>query len=127
MLTVHLEAYNIFLSAIWVSLMFTYLLGDVLRIFSGDIHKYKEEMEHMNQVTWMVAAITMLIPIVMILLSLVLPHELNQGLNILAALFLILFNLAGLGSYKSYYDRFLIVFGLGLNVLTITYASGWLA
>jgi len=31
-----MEEVRIILSGLWVSLMLTYLLGDVLRIFSGD-------------------------------------------------------------------------------------------
>jgi len=42
---------------------------------------------------------------------------------IVAAFFL--FNLIGLPTYPSLYDKFLIVAGLVFNVLTVWYAWGW--
>lgn len=117
---------TIFLVATWICLMFTYLLGDVLRIFSGDFEKLKKEMENMNQAMWLFAAIMMLIPIVMILLTLVLPQPLNKSVNIVTAAVLFLFNLVGLPGYPSFYDKFLIVVGLVFNVITALYAWSWI-
>jgi hypothetical protein len=38
---IEMEEVRIKLSALWVALMLTYLLGDVLRIFSGDFEAAK--------------------------------------------------------------------------------------
>jgi hypothetical protein len=70
-------------------------------------------------------AILMAIPIVMVFLSLTLDYPLNRWANIIAAIVFFGFNLLGLPTYRSNYDRFLILVGLGLNVLTIVYAWQW--
>jgi hypothetical protein len=67
----------------------------------------------------------MLLPIVMVFLSLTLNRPVNRWANIVLAALLFLFNLVGLPTYPSAYDRFLIVVGLVWNVLTIWYAWRW--
>ncbi len=116
---------QIVLSGIWVALMLTYLLGDVLRIFSGDFKAGEIGGKKFTQMQWLGIAVLMLIPIVMIILTLTLPYSFNKWLNIIAALFLFVFNLIGLPTYLSHYDRFLIIVGLVFNVLTIWYAWMW--
>ena len=44
-----MEAVRIRLSAVWVALMLTYLLGDVLRIFAGDFVKSMMERLGMKE------------------------------------------------------------------------------
>jgi hypothetical protein len=122
-----MEDVQIILSALWVSLMLTYLLGDVLRIFSGDFTPGEMAGQKATQSMWMVAAVVMLIPILMIPITLILPMPLNGWLNVIFAIFLFLFNLAGARGYPSYFDRFLIVVGLVFNVLTVWYAWNWIA
>ena len=117
---------RIILSALWVALMLTYLLGDVLRIFSGDFVPGEMAGEKSGQRMWLIAVVVMLIPIVMIVLSLVLPTPVIAWLTIIFSVFLLLFNLAGLWSYKGYYDRLLIIVGFVFNVLTVYYAYLWL-
>lgn len=115
----------IFLSAIWIALMLTYLLGDVLRIYSGDAAPGKMGNVQFTQGMWLGISVLMLVPIVMLLLSLMLPQPVNRWVNIIAAGFLFLFNLVGLPTYPSAYDKFLIVVGLGFNALTVWYAWNW--
>jgi hypothetical protein len=62
----------------------------------------------------------------MAFLSLVLPDSINRTANIAAAVFFFLFNLAGLPTYKSAYDKFLIAVGLIFNLITIWYAWNWI-
>ena len=107
------------------TLMLTYLLGDVLRIYSGDLAAGKMENVHFTQEMWLGIAVLMLIPIVMVMLSLILPQPVNRWVNIIAASFFFLFNLIGLPTYPSAYDKFLIVVGLVFNALTVWYASNW--
>jgi len=121
-----IEDVRIILSALWIALMFTYLLGDVLRIFSGDFIPGQIAGEKATQRRWFLAALLMLIPIVMLFLSVVVPNPLIGWLNIAFAILLLIINLAGLRSYPGYYDRFLIIVGCIFNILTVWYAWQWL-
>ena len=113
------------LSALWVALMFTYLLGDVLRIYSGDFKAGEIGGVHITQEIYLGIAVLMVIPIVMVFLSLTLPYPVNRWVNIIVAIVFFGFNLIGLPTYPSAYDRFLILVGLVLNVLTGWYAWKW--
>jgi hypothetical protein len=106
--------------------MLTYLLGDVLRIFAGDFKAGEIQGVQATQAMWMVAALVMLIPIVMVVLSLTLKYPAIRWINIVAATFLVLFNIAGL-PYEGAYDNFLIFVGFVFNALTIWYAWKWVA
>jgi hypothetical protein len=121
-----MEDVQIILSALWISLMLTYLLGDVLRIFSGDFVAGEISGQKATQGMWMVAAIIMLIPIVMVTLCVILPFPVNGWLNIIVSIFLFLFNLSGVRTYPSHFDKFLIVVGLVFNVLIVWYAWNWI-
>jgi hypothetical protein len=115
---------RIILSGVWVALMLTYLLGDVLRIFSGDVARMGDTLR-LSQGMWLGISVLMLIPILMVVLSLVLPHDVNRWVNLIAAAFFFLFNLVGLPTYPSAYDKFLIVVGLVFNVVTVWTAWNW--
>jgi hypothetical protein len=120
-----MEDVRIKLSALWVSLMLTYLLGDVLRIFSGDFAAGEIGGMQGTQAIWFGAAILMLIPIVMVVLSITLKYPAVRWVSIIAAIILFGFNLIGLPTYPSAYDKFLLIVGLGFNVLTVWYAWKW--
>jgi hypothetical protein len=122
---VEMEDVQIKLSALWIALMLTYLLGDVLRIFSGDFVSGEIGGRRLTQGMWLGIAVLMVIPIVMVILSLILDHSVNRWVNILVAIFFFVFNLIGLPTYPSAYDRFLIVVGLVFNVLTVWFAWRW--
>jgi hypothetical protein len=113
------------LSALWVALMLTYLLGDVLRIFSGDFKAGEISGMQITQAMYLGMAILMVIPILMVFLSLTLNHPVNRWANIIVAIFFFGFNLIGLPTYPSAYDKFLIVVGLVFNALTVWYAWRW--
>ncbi len=116
---------RIILSGLWVALMLTYLLGDVLRIFAGDFKPGEIGGMQGTQAIWMAAALLMLIPIVMLVLSLTLKYPAIRWVTIVAAIILFGFNIVGLPTYPSVYDKFLIVVGLVFNVLTVWYAWKW--
>jgi len=118
------EDIRLILSGLWVALMLTYLLGDVLRIFAGDFTSGEIDGQEASQWMWMLAALVMLIPIVMVVMSLTIAYPAIRWINVVAAGFLILFNIAGL-PYPSAYDNFLIVVGFIFNGLTIWYAWTW--
>jgi hypothetical protein len=113
------------LSIIWVALMLTYLLGDVIRIFSGDFNAGMLEGVKASQMMYLGIAVLMVVPILMVFLTLILNHPVNRWVNIVVAIFFFIFNLIGLPTYPSSYDKFLIVVGLAFNVLTVWYAWKW--
>ena len=120
-----LEYVKLILSTLWVATMLTYLLGDVLRIFSGDFTAGEISGIEASQEMWMMAALLMLVPIVMVVISLVIPHPMNRWINIVAAIALFVVNLAGVPGYPGVYDKFLIIVSLGFNLLTIWFAWTW--
>jgi cytochrome bd-type quinol oxidase subunit 2 len=120
-----MEEVRIKLSGVWIALMLTYLLGDVLRIFSGDFKAGEVGGMQASQLLYLGLAILLVIPVVMVLLSLTLPYKANRWANIILAIFFFAFNLVGLPTYPSIYDQFLIVVGLVFNLLTVWYAWKW--
>jgi hypothetical protein len=116
---------RIVLAGIWVATMLTYLLGDVLRIFAGDFESGKVAGGVQGtQGMWLLMAVIMLVPIVMVVLTLTLKYPAIRWVNISAAILLVVFNLVGL-PYKGAYDNFLIVVSLGLKALAVWYAWKW--
>ena len=120
-----MEDVQIQLAAMWVALMLTYLLGDVLRIFSGDATPGQMGGVTAKPSMWMAAALLMLVPIVMVVVSVTLDGAPARWTHIAAAAGLFVVNLIGLPTYPSLYDRFLIVVGLGFNALTLWTAWNW--
>lgn len=117
---------RITLSGLWVALMLTYLLGDVLRIFAGDFEPGRIEGVPVTQGMWLGIALLMLVPIAMVVLTLVLPYPAIRWANIAVAIFLVVFNLLGL-PYPGAYDNLLIGVSFVFNTLTVLYAWGWAA
>ncbi len=120
-----MEEIRIKLAALWIVLMLTYLLGDVLRIFSGDFKAGEIGGMQVTQAMYLGMAMLMVIPIIMVFLSLTLSYPVNRWANIILAIFFFGFNLIGLPTYPSAYDKFLIIVGLVFNVLTVWYAWKW--
>lgn len=117
-----MEDVQIKLSALWIVLMLTYLLGDVLRIFSGDFVPGEIGGMKVSQTMFLGMAMLMVIPIVMVFLSLTLNNPVNRWANIIVAIFFFDFNLIRLPTYPSLYNKFSIFIGLVFNSLTIWYA-----
>jgi hypothetical protein len=74
---------------------------------------------------WLGITVLMLIPILMVVLSLVLPQPVNRWVNIIAAAFFFLFNLVTLPTYPSAYDKFLLAVSLVFNSVTVWTAWNW--
>jgi hypothetical protein len=104
--------------------MLTYLLGDVLRIFAGDVELGKIEGVVPPQGAWLGIAVIMLVPIVMVVLTLTLRYPAIRWVNIVVAILLIVFNIFGL-PYPGAYDNFLIIVSFVFNALTVWYAWKW--
>ena len=115
---------QIILTFLWVVLMLIYLLGDVLRIFSGDFTPGEIDGKPLTQVMVFVMAAIMVIPILMIIVTLTLEYSLNRWANIIVAAFFLLFNLVSLKGYSNY-DKFLLIVSMGFNLLTVFYAWNW--
>ncbi len=116
---------RIILAGLWIAVMLTYLWGDVLRIFAGDVEPGKlTGGAEATQGMWLFIAVIMLIPIVMIVLTLTLKYPAIRWVNIVVAIFVAIFNLFGL-PYKGAYDNFLILVSFVFNALTIWYAWKW--
>ena len=118
---------RIILSGLWVATMLTYLWGDVLRIMAGDVEpgKLQGGMQS-TQGMWLLIAVIMLIPIVMVVLTLTLKYPAIRWANIIVAILFVVFNLFGL-PYKGAYDNFLIIVSFVFNALTVWYAWKWVA
>ena len=114
---------RITLSGWWIALVLVYLYGDVLRICSGDFARM--QTIQFTSAMWLGIAVLMLIPILMVPLSLALPQPVNRWANIIVAVFFFLFNLVGLPTYPSAYDKFLLAVSLVFNVATVWTAWHW--
>ena len=116
---------RIVLAGMWIAVMLIFLLGDVLRIFSGDATPGEVFGVEASQGLWLGIAALMLIPIIMIVLTLLLPYPAIRWVNIVLAGFWFLFNLVGLPGYPGHYDKFLLAVSMVFNGITIWYAWKW--
>ena len=124
--TVVMADVRVILAGLWVAVMLTYLLGDVLRVFAGDITPGEIGGRPVSQRMWLGIAAIMLVPIVMVVLSLVLPYPAVGWVTIVVAALVVVFNLAGL-PYAGMYDNFLILVSFVFNALTVWYAWTWIS
>jgi hypothetical protein len=115
---------RITLTGLWVALMLTYLLGDVLRIFAGHYVAGEMQGRQLTQGMWLGIAALMLIPIVMVVLTLTLPYSAARWASVVVGGFWVLFGLASL-PYEGHYDNFLIGVSLVFCGLIIWYAWTW--
>ena len=113
------------LSIIWIAVMLTYLLGDVLRLITGHMVPGEIQGAPITQGIALGIAMLMVIPILMVVLSLILPQNVSRWANIIVAGFWILFNLVGLPGYEGRYDQFLLIVSMVFNGITIWYAWNW--
>ena len=122
-----LEDVQIKLSALWVALMFIWQQGDVLRLYSGDFISGDDIGGKLisQEMLWLVGAIWMTIPVIMIFLSLTLKYKANRWANIILGIFYTCFMLyTMLGSTYAYYI-FLGIVEVVLTALIVWYAWKW--
>jgi hypothetical protein len=117
---------RVILSGLWVAVMLTYLLGDVLRLMAGDMTPGEIGGRAAGQGTWLGIAVIMLVPIVMVVLSLVLPYPAIGWVSIVVSVIVVVFNLFGL-PYVGLYDNFLIIVSFVFNALIVWYAWTWVS
>ena len=115
------------LSALWVAVEFLYQQGDTQRLYSGDFKPGEMDLGGMMSpdMLWMISAITMTLPVIMIVLSLILPQNVNRWANIIMGVFFLAYTLIGIRKYAGAYDRFLLAVSMVANVVTIWYAWRW--
>lgn len=119
-----MEKVRLIIAGYWVATMLVYLLGDVLRIYSGDMVVGTIEGKPVTQGMWLFVAVIMLIPILMIPANLSLPMPFVKWLNLVVVPLVFIFNVIAL-PYKGHYDNFLIVVSLIFNVAVMIYAWKW--
>ena len=120
-----MDEMQIKLSAIWIATMLVYLLGDVLRIFAGDFTPGEMQGSTVSGNMFLIAGIMMLVPILMVLLALFLPHQPNRWVNIVVAVIFFLFNVVGIPGYPGVYDKFLLAVSLVMNLMVVWLAWRW--
>ena len=87
---------RIIVAGLWIAVMLTFLLGDVLRIFAGDVTAGEILGKSVTQGMWLLIAAIMLTPIIMVVLSLVLPYPAIKWVCIVLAVLWVILNFAGL-------------------------------
>jgi hypothetical protein len=107
--------------------MFVWQQGDVQRLYSGDFQVGHDTTGKMMslETLWMISAITMTIPVAMVVLSLTLNYPVNRWTNIVIGVFYTGYGLIGLPKYPSAYDRFLIFAGIVFTALVVWHAWKW--
>ena len=114
------------LAALWASMMFCYVYGDILSLYKpgviGDI--MAEELPIGSPESLLAAAIMMAIPIAMIFLSVVLPTKVNRPANILVGIAYTGVNLAAFIEPDAYYVFFGAMEAV-ITVLIIWHAWKW--
>jgi small-conductance mechanosensitive channel len=117
------------LSALWATVMFCYIYGDILAFHQpgviADIMAGKMGPFTVTQGSLLAAALFMAIPGIMVFLSLVLKPKVNRRTNIALGVFYIITN--SLSAFSSSW-AFFIVYGViegALNALIVWYAWKW--
>jgi hypothetical protein len=123
-----MEDVKIKLSALWVARMLTGLQGDVLRFYQSgmlqDIINGTTTVPMTDELLTAMGAMMML-PILMVILSLVLNYKPNRWLNIIIALFFIVFDGIGFIVPRPFFEN---VFGIGYVLfcaLIVWFAWKW--
>ena len=127
-----MEAVTIRISALWVAVMLSSLMGDVLRFYEPGIIEQiiagEVEGMQMTHKGLLVSATIMVIPIVMAVLSMTLNYDANRWANIIFSIFFFGFTLIWLiVKPPPAYKILLGSVGLVCNALIVWYAWKWVA
>ena len=125
-----MEDVQITISALWVAVMLSSLMGDVLRFYEPGIIKQiiagEVEGMQMTHKGLLVSATFMSIPIVMVVLSMTLNYNANRWANIIFSIFFFGFTLIWfLVKPPAAYKILLGSIGLVCNALIVWYAWMW--
>jgi hypothetical protein len=127
-----MEAVTIKISALWVAVMLSSLMGDVLHFIEPGIIEQiiagEVDGTQTTHKSLLLSAIFMSIPIVMVVLSLTLNYDANRWANIIFSIFFFVFTLIWLlVKPPPTYKIFLGSVGLVSNALIVWYAWKWVA
>ena len=123
-----MEDVKIKLSALWIARMLTGIQGDVLRFYeAGMLENIINGTTVIPMTNELLAAMgaMMMLPILMVFLSVQLDYKLNRWLNIIVALFFIVFDGMGFIVPRPLYEN---VFGIGYVLfcaLIVWFAWKW--
>ena len=125
-----MEDVQITISALWVAVMLSSLMGDVLRFYEPGIIEQiiagEVEGMQMTHKGLLVSATFMSIPIVMVVLSMTLNYNANRWANIIFSIFFFGFTLIWLlVKPPPAYKILLGSIGLVCNALIVWYAWMW--
>lgn len=114
------------LAALWASMMFCYVYGDILSLYKPGVIEdiMGEELPIGSAESLVAAAIMMVIPIMMIFLSVALPAKANRPANILIGIAYTGVNLAAFMEPDAYYV-FLGAVEVVITLLIIWQAWKW--
>lgn len=114
------------LAALWASMMFCYVYGDLLSLYKPGIIEdiMAEELPIGSPESLLAAAVMMAIPIMMIFLSVALPVKANRPVNILVGIGYTGVNLAAFMEPDAYYV-FLGAVEVLITLLIIWHAWKW--
>lgn len=114
------------LAALWASMMFCYVYGDILYLYKPGIIEdiMGEQLPIGSQESLVAAAIMMVIPIMMIFLSTALPAKANRPANILLGIAYTGVNLAAFMETDAFYV-FLGAVEVVITLLIIWHAWKW--
>lgn len=114
------------LAALWTSMMFCYVYGDLLSLYKPGVIEdiMGEELPIGSAESLLAAAVMMVIPIIMIFLSVALPAKANRPVNILVGIAYTGVNLAAFVEPDAYYV-FLGAVEAVITVLIVWHAWKW--
>ena len=116
------------LAVMWITLMFFYIYNDILSLYRQDVIEGLSagnlEGVVFTPAVLIAAALLMTFPIVMVLISVVLPAKTNRRLNLFAGIFhmVVLFSTLGVGELPWAYYAMYMVFE-GVVILAITWTA----
>lgn len=120
-----MEPEMIKLAVNWGALMLVYLLGDILRAYEKGTAAAVIDGQPMDSKMFVYAALMMLLPILMLILSVELRKPLGPWMHLIVSVLLFAINAFGLRSYEAAYDRMLILVSLLINVWIAISAVRW--
>ena len=97
----------------------------MLRIFAGDFTAGEMDGAPVSGSMFLIAGLMMLIPILMVLLAIFLPHQPNRWVNIVVAVIFFIFNAVGIPGYPGIYDKVLLAISLVMNAMVVWLAWKW--
>ena len=115
---------RIILTGLWVATMLTNLWGDVLRSLASHEEPGGIFSAEPTQGMWLFMAAIMMIPIVMVVLTLMLPYPAIRWANIIVAIFWVVFAFLGFSGYTAY-NKFTQIMSAVFSAMTVWYAWRW--